>query len=161
MNPVFSHEPDRYPCPFCGMMGDDSHIVNPDLVYEDNLIFSIISLHWWTNNPGHALVIPKRHVENLYELPGRLSDRIHRFSRYLALALKSVHNCDGVTTRQNNEPAGSQDVWHYHLHVVPRFKGDNLYRSEFSIAPADQRRRYASLLRQYFASYVPVLTDDD
>lgn len=71
-------------------MGDDSHIVNPDLVYEDNLIFSIISLHWWTNNPGHALVIPKRHIENLYGLPGCLSDRIHRFSRYLALALKSV-----------------------------------------------------------------------
>jgi histidine triad (HIT) family protein len=153
---LFSHEPKEYRCPFCAMMDGESHIIDPNLVYEDELIFSVISLHWWTNNPGHALVIPKRHIENIYELPSPLSDRIHRFSRYLALAMKSVHNCDGITIWQNNEPAGSQDVWHYHLHVVPRFTGDNLHRSEFSIAPADQRQRYASLLRQHFTANMPV-----
>lgn len=156
---AFSHEPADYACPFCGMIDEHSHITTPDLIYEDELIFSIISLHWWTNNPGHTLIIPKAHIENVYELPGQLSDRIHRFSRYLALALKFVCDCDGVTTRQNNEPAGSQDVWHYHLHVVPRFAGDDFQRTKFSIAPVAERRRYATLLRTHFAAHPPVLDE--
>lgn len=157
--PLFSHEPENYACPFCGMIDEDSHSTTPDLIYEDELIFSIISLHWFTNNPGHTLIIPKEHIENLYELPGHLSDRIHRFSRYLALALKSAYGCDGVTARQNNEPAGSQDVWHYHLHLVPRFTGDDIYRTKFSIAPVEKRQKCAALLREYFAANAPVFED--
>ena len=152
-----SHEPDDYSCPFCGMQDANARIQSPDLVYEDSLVFSIISLHWWENNPGHALIIPKEHIENLYELPGGISDRIHRFSRHLALAMKAVRRCYGISTRQHNEPAGGQDVWHYHLHVYPRFKDDRLYRSDFAIAPEKERRRHATLLRDYLSENPPML----
>jgi histidine triad (HIT) family protein len=43
--------------------------------------------------------------------------------------MKQVYDCDGVSTRQHNEPAGNQDVWHYHLHVTPRYHGDRFYET--------------------------------
>ena len=156
---IGSHEPDGYACPFCAMLDAQSRVVDPYLVYEDELVFSVIGLHWWTHNPGHALIIPKEHIETLYDMPGRYSDRIHRFSRFLALAMKAVYACDGVSTRQHNEPAGNQSVWHYHLHVLPRFKGDNLYGSEFTRAPAQRRRACAVQLREYFAENQPTFGD--
>jgi histidine triad (HIT) family protein len=52
---------------------------------------------------------------------------VHALTRLAALALKAVYVCEGVSTRQHNEPAGGQDVWHYHVHVTPRFEGDNFY----------------------------------
>ena len=152
---MISHEPAGYACPFCAMLDAESRVRDPYLVYEDELVFALVSLRWWTNNPGHALVMPKRHIENLYEMPGPLSDRVHRFSRDLARAMKAVYACDGVSTRQHNEPAGDQSVWHYHLHVLPRFEGDNLYGSELEFAPAERRRECAALLREYFARNRP------
>ena len=62
--------------------------------------------------------------------------------------MKGVLSCDGVSTRQHNEPAGNQDVWHFHQHVFPRYKGDELYRSEKFRYDDDERSHYANLLRE-------------
>ena len=67
--------------------------------------------------------------------------------RDTALALKTAFDCDGVSTRQHNEPAGNQDVWHYHLHVFPRFTDDGLYASRGEWVDADRMRRYADRIR--------------
>ena len=64
------------------------------------------------------------HFENIYDLPIHYALDIHRVARMTALALQRVYSCDGVSTRQHNEPAGNQDVWHYHVHVMPRYKDD-------------------------------------
>jgi histidine triad (HIT) family protein len=69
------------------------------------------------------------------------------------LALKKAYACDGVSTRQHNEPAGGQDVWHYHLHVFPRFAGDDLYRSGYRETTPDERRPYADRLREALAGW--------
>lgn len=61
--------------------------------------------------------------------------------------MKAAYGCDGVSTRQHNEPAGDQDVWHYHLHVVPRWHGDALDTTEPSLAPAAEIRARAAALR--------------
>lgn len=68
------------------------------------------------------------------------SNSAHRFnapSATRALALKAALSCDGISTRQQNEPAGDQDVWHYHVHVFPRYADDGLYGSlgEWSTPP--------------------------
>ncbi|MCY9662658.1 hypothetical protein P5G65_22670 [Paenibacillus chondroitinus] len=68
----------------------------------------------------------------------------------LAKAFKSVYKCEGVSTRQHNEPAGNQDTWHYHLHVFPRYKNDNMYRSEGRKTTIEERIEYAEKLRTYF-----------
>ncbi|WP_415645639.1 HIT family protein [Stackebrandtia soli] len=74
--------------------------------------------------------------------------------REMAVAIRRLYGCEGVTTRQNNEPAGNQDVWHLHVHVIPRYPGDGLYRSNPRqyVPTAEERRVYTDRLRAYFAT---------
>lgn len=61
--------------------------------------------------------------------------------------MKRVYGCDAVSTVQHNEPYGNQDVWHYHVHVFPRYDGDNLYRSPRQLTTAEERLPYTAKLR--------------
>jgi histidine triad (HIT) family protein len=62
--------------------------------------------------------------------------------------MKAAYGCDGTSTRQHNEPAGNQDVWHYHMHVFPRYAGDRLYLTQRAPMAAEERASYAGRLRQ-------------
>ena len=159
-NRKYSHQPPDWTCPFCGIASRQNTKRLDEVIYKDGLILSFISRDWWPNNPGHVLIVPWNHYENIYELPFRVSDRIHRMAKRVALALKAIHHCDGVSTRQHNEPAGNQDVWHYHLHIFPRFNGDQLYSSRKQLAPLEERVRHAELLRDYFEENPPDLEND-
>nr|WP_249273721.1 hypothetical protein [Agreia sp. VKM Ac-1783] len=65
------------------------------------------------------------------------------------MGLRAAYGCEGTSVRQHNEPADGQDVWHLHVHVFPRWSGDELYRrdAEASWVCAEKRARYASKLR--------------
>lgn len=106
---------------------------------------------WWPNNEGHVLIIPNAHFENIYELPRQYAHRIQDIAQQIAIAFKHVYRCDGVSTRQHNEPAGGQDVWHYHLHIFPRYVDDNLYSSQRTreFAPPAKQQEYAEKLRKF------------
>ena len=92
------------------------------------------------------------HHENLYDLPPAAGHSVHDLVREIAVALRTVYGCDGISTRQHNEPAGDQTVWHYHVHVSPRYHGDDMYRSPvLPDAPPPERHAYAERLRTYFA----------
>jgi len=77
-------------------------------------------------------------------------------SRRAALALKEAYQCGGVSTRQHNEPSGYQDVWHYHLHVFPRYENDDLYLTyrEGAPLPPEQRRIFAEKLKNYLGGTI-------
>ena len=75
-------------------------------------------------------------------------------AKRLAIAMKTVYACDGISTRQHNEPAGSQDVWHYHLHVTPRYENDNYYGTQREFMPIPEREKHAEALKK------PVMTVD-
>ena len=65
--------------------------------------------------------------------------------------LKEALACDGTSTRQHNEPAGNQhDMWHLHVHVFPRYDGDNLYASSYRESTLDERRDLAASLQRVF-----------
>ena len=151
---MFNHEPEGYDCPFCRVANgediEDPYTKQSDVVYRDASVTAFINSRWWENNPGHVLVIPNQHVENLYDLPSNLSSQIHDMERRVAIALKQVYKCDGTSSRQHNEPSGNQEVWHYHVHVFPRYQGDNLYRSSHRMVPATERLPYAEKLKAYF-----------
>ncbi len=154
---MFSHAPPDYDCPLCRLVrGDPQPDWNAldDVVLREPEVLAFVSPVWWPNNAGHVIVIPTEHIENMYGLPDDIAARIHNAARRIALALKSTYDCDGVSTRQHNEPGGSQDVWHYHVHVFPRYRGDNLYASHASgrRTSAEERRPYAEKLRAYLAS---------
>ena len=71
-----------------------------------------ISSRWWERNPVRVIVVPNEHVENMYGLEPALAGSIHEAARRIALALRRVSGCEGSSTRQHNEPAGYQEVWH-------------------------------------------------
>ena len=101
--------------------------------------------------------MPNAHYENLYDLPPRCGHAVLDLARDVAIAVRRTCGCDGTSLRQHNEPAGNQDRWHFHLHVFPRYTGDDLYftHPEPDCAPAGQRLPYADKLRAYFASSAP------
>ena len=115
-------------------------------------MLAFVYIDQWPRNPGHVLVIPTAHVESLYELETPLAARIHEVVRAVAVAMKQAYACDGVSTRQHNEPAGNQDVWHYHLHVFPRFAGDGLYTVAKARYCEGERAQYAQQLKSEVAA---------
>ena len=152
---MYNHAPEGYVCPFCLLVRgiENSRVlsVQSDIIYHDAAVTAFIGSHQWPNNHGNVLVVPNEHFENIYDLPIHYAADIHRIAKVLALALKSVYACDGVSTRQHNEPAGNQDVWHYHLHVTPRYRGDAFYTTRRALMPADQRAIQAERLRNHLA----------
>lgn len=151
---MFNHAPKNYICPFCSLMqGKESKYNNlQDIVHQDELVTAIVSPVWWRNNPGHVIIIPNSHFENIYDLPSAYGHRIQDRVREIAIAMKEVYKCDGVSTLQHNEPVGGQTVWHYHVHVFPRYKWDLLYFGLLlrKFIPLEKRIVYAQKLRAYF-----------
>ncbi|MFI5895769.1 HIT family protein [Actinoplanes sp. NPDC051513] len=152
---MFNHEPEGYICPMCRLVagGEDEHRINTqrDIVKRSPLATAYIPPKWWPNNHGHVLVVPNAHHESLYDLPSADGHAVHDLVREVAIAIRQTYGCDGTSVRQHNEPAGNQEVWHYHVHVYPRYDGDDLYRSlpcpEY--VPAEQRWPYADRLRAH------------
>ena len=93
--------------------------------------------------------MPNEHVENLYEIDDELLAAVYATAKRVALAMKLAYGCDGTSTRQHNEPGGQQDVWHFHVHVFPRWHDDGLYEQQLLSrwVPATERAGYAAQLR--------------
>ncbi len=128
-----SHDSGKQHCPFCGLAaGDTSDPFNrcalSDIVYRDADLLVFMASDGFGPHEGHAMIVPVAHREALYDLDERLLGRIAVMSRDVALAMKLAWDPEGTSVRQHNEPAGNQHIWHYHLHVFPRYSDDMLYR---------------------------------
>ena len=149
---MYNHAPENYNCPFCllieGVKNEHVHSIESDIVYHDDVVTAFIGSHQWPNNHGNVIVVPNEHFENIYDLPVRFARDIHQVAKRLAIAMKRVYSCDGVSTRQHNEPAGSQDVWHYHLHVTPRYENDNYYGTQRQFMASTERAKHAEALKK-------------
>jgi histidine triad (HIT) family protein len=152
---LYSHEPPGYECPFCSIVrGEDQAgdwTKDSDVVKRDAAATAWIAPLWWPNNAGHVIVVPNAHIENIYLLTGEHALAVHELAREVAIAMMETYGCEGTSTRQHNGPGGDQEVWHYHLHVFPRTKGDGLYGSRRRETTARERVPYAERLRGHFA----------
>jgi histidine triad (HIT) family protein len=147
---MHNHEPPNYTCPFCQILNqakDSSE--STDVIFQNAHVTAFLGLGRWEKNPVDMLIVPNRHIENLYDLPMELVPALHQITRAVALALKTIYQSDGISTRQHNEPAGDQDVWHYHVHVTPRFIGDRFYDNHKVPFPEIGRLDAAKKLREY------------
>jgi histidine triad (HIT) family protein len=118
-----------------------------DVVFRSADTTAFVASHQWPDNAGHVLVVPNEHYENLYLLPISLADPLQRTTQLIARAIKLAFDCPGISTRQHNEPAGGQDVWHYHVHVFPRYDEDGLYGAERRAVAAAERKSQAQMIR--------------
>lgn len=147
-----NHAPENYKCPFClliqGIENEHVYSTQSDIVFQDDTITAFISSHQWPNNLGNTIIIPNQHFENIYDFPLEYAYHTHKMAKRLAMAMKEIYHCDGISTRQHNEPAGNQDVWHYHLHITPRYQNDNYYHAQRKLMPVLERQRHAKMLRK-------------
>jgi len=90
-------------------------------VYEDEHLLAFMDL--FPAGPGHTLLIPKVHAENIFELDEAVMARVGAFSQKLATAVKTAFKADGLVVFQLNGEAAGQTVFHYHMHFLPRMAG--------------------------------------
>ena len=105
----------NYLYPFCDWLaGNETSLKqNSDIVYQNEFVTAFISPKWWVNNPGHVIVIPNNHTENIYTISNTMLGYVYKTSKKIAVALRSSYEgCTGTSMRQHNEPDGNQDVWH-------------------------------------------------
>jgi histidine triad (HIT) family protein len=122
--------------------------MDPELtVFENEQVFAQVSLDHKPENHGHTLVIPKKHVQNIYELSDELNAPLMAALRLVSRAVKKAFSAEGIHIRQNNEPAAGQDVFHLHFHVIPRYQGDAFETKKYEKLPLEKRKEFAEQLK--------------
>ncbi len=91
-------------------------------IYEDEDFRVILDLGPATR--GHALILPKEHADNLYELPEETAARVLPVAKKVAGLLRAKLQCEGLNLVQNNGELAGQTVMHFHLHMIPRYQKD-------------------------------------
>jgi histidine triad (HIT) family protein len=138
-------------CTFCSLAtgGDALQTTRNDVVYRDDATTAFVSAKWWPGNEGHVLVIPNRHSRDIYDIPDYDLAAVYITAKRMAIAIRRSYGCQGTSMRQHNEPGGGQHVPHFHVHVFPRWVGDELYErsDEARWTTADERVPFVTRLR--------------
>ncbi len=121
-------------CVFCRIAHKQA---SASLVYEDESVLAFLDIR--PLNEGHTLIIPKEHYANVLDIPEELVAHVYRVAKRVALAVKEATRADGISIIQQNGKAADQDIFHLHVHVIPRFKGQKLTRFR-ELAEADRER---------------------
>lgn len=120
-------------------------------VYEDGNTLAFMDIG--QVNPGHVLVAVKPHVENIFGLDDALAAAVFQTAARVARAVKRAYSPQGVTLYQANGPAAGQTVFHFHLHLVPRYDMDGMNLSwPAKNPPRDQLEADAAKIRLALAA---------
>lgn len=108
-------------CIFCKLANG---VFETNVVYEDDSFTAIMDAS--PAAEGHVIILPKEHAANIFEMSDETLSKALLVARKVADAVMKVTGCDGVNILQNNGEAAGQTVFHYHIHVIPRFKDDKI-----------------------------------
>lgn len=100
--------------------------VSASVVYEDEDVVAFLDIR--PLSVGHTLVIPKKHYVDIFDIPADVQAKVYAVAQKVAFAVKKVTGADGISVIQQNGKAAGQDIFHLHVHVVPRFNGVALPR---------------------------------
>ena len=106
-------------CIFCKLANGE---IPTTALYEDD-DFKII-LDMGPASKGHALILPKEHHADLFDMPDELIGKAFALAKKAAAKLKRVLGADGINIVQNNGSAEGQTVFHFHIHLIPRYEGE-------------------------------------
>lgn len=108
-------------CIFCKIANGD---IPAATIYEDEDFRVILDLG--PASKGHALILPKEHFANLYELSDEVAAKVLIVAKKVITKMTEVLGCDGYNLVQNNGEAAGQTVFHFHMHLIPRYKDDQV-----------------------------------
>lgn len=108
-------------CIFCKIAAGE---IPSTTLYEDDDFRVILDIE--PASKGHALILPKEHYANLYELDDELAAKALVLAKKIITKLTEILGCDGYNVLQNNGTAAGQTVFHFHMHLVPRYKDDTV-----------------------------------
>jgi len=120
-------------CIFCKIISGE---IPSYTIYEDEY-FKVI-LDKFPSVMGHALVIPKVHCVDIFYLPKEPPARLFPFAKDIAPALKGSFGISHLNLLQNNGALAGQTVFHFHLHLIPRYENDNMKVGWDTISPTDE-----------------------
>jgi len=106
-------------CSFCGIASGKEQA---SVVYEDDSIVAFMDLR--PANVGHTLVVPREHWETIYDIPEKILADLFAVVKRVSVAVKKTVGAEGISILQFNERAAGQSVRHFHVHVIPRSRGD-------------------------------------
>ena len=108
-------------CIFCKIANGE---IPSTTIYENNdfrVIFDIAPA-----SKGHCLIVPKQHYSDVFEMDKEVGGRLFALATDVARSLKKELNCEGMNIVQNNGTIAGQTVFHFHLHLIPRYTGDTV-----------------------------------
>ena len=139
-------------CVFCALVAGTAE---SSRVYEDDILVGLMDLQ--PVNPGHVLLIPRQHAVHMSDLDEETGAHAFRIAMWMQRAIRrSGVRCEGVNLFVADGEAAFQDVFHFHLHVIPRFQGDSFKidadwqeapRAELDCVAGDIRTAYEGLWR--------------
>ncbi len=104
-------------CIFCKIASGE---IPSNTIYEDDEFRVILDLA--PASKGHALILPKEHYADIYEIDAELAGRAMKLAKKLAMHMTKALSCDGFNLLQNNHEVAGQTVFHFHMHLIPRYR---------------------------------------
>jgi histidine triad (HIT) family protein len=115
-------------CVFCKIISGE---YSSHKIYEDEKVLAILDLSQAT--PGHTLVMPKNHLENIFELDDETAQHLFSVVKKICNHYKdTIPNLKGINLLNNNMERAGQTVMHYHMHILPRYSYDDLENMKFT-----------------------------
>lgn len=106
-------------------------------IYEDKDLIAIMDLS--PTSKGHSLIIPKEHYTNIYDIDEEIAGKVMKTAKKLATKMTVALNCDGFNLLQNNGETAGQTMFHFHMHLIPRYKdADNNMLKFTSVSFSDE-----------------------
>jgi histidine triad (HIT) family protein len=106
-------------CAFCDLINGAGEV---SVCYEDSDAMAFMDIQ--PVNSGHVLVAPRQHYESLFDVPSELGDHLFHVTMRMASAIRRVTGCEDMNIVVSSGAAAGQDVFHYHVHIIPRREGD-------------------------------------
>lgn len=134
-------------CIFCKIV---KRQVPSNVVFENDNVLAFLDIR--PVNEGHTLIIPKAHYRDIFDIPGELLGEVYRVTKEVAVAVKNTVKADGFSIFQQNGRAANQDIFHLHIHVIPRFSGQkNVPYNDLKLVSNDKLEKTALEIRRQFS----------
>jgi histidine triad (HIT) family protein len=119
-----------------------------EIIYEDDLVLAFLDIN--PINHGHTLVVTKAPFENIFDGTPDILGHMMKVGQKIGLALRESNLADGVNIIMNNGKAAQQEVWHAHLHIIPRKNDDNAYaHTKHVTTNEEQDQKTGNILRSH------------